>query len=389
MDTIKNEIKNENENVIKTKVKDKIKSKDKELMKNELLKDIEPILKENPNRFTTFPIEWNDIWDMYKKQVQCIWVPEEIDFSKDIVDWNEKLKDNERHFIKWVLAFFAASDGIVLENLVSNFCNEVSITEGKYFYGLQGFMEQVHSETYSLMIDTYIKDSKEKDKLLHAIDTIPVVTKKANWALKWIGHDEVNLTIKEKELLLNLDIPEELKNKIAYKKPSFPERLIAFAVVEGIFFSSSFCAIFWLKTKGIMQGLSMSNEFISRDEGMHMDFAVLLYSKLVNKLNNKTVQNIVREAVVIEQEFVRDALPWNLAGMNAKLMCEYVEYCADRLLKQLRVPIIYNANNPFPFMEMLSLENKTNFFESRVSNYKKSGAGNTQEENSFTLDADF
>ena len=350
----------------------------------------EEILKENPNRFTTFPIEWDDIWDMYKKQIQCFWVPEEIDFSKDLVDWNEKLKENERHFIKWVLAFFAASDGIVLENLVMNFCNEVSITEAKYFYGFQGAMEQIHSEAYSLMIDTLIQDKDEKDKLLHAIETIPVVTQKAEWAFKWIGHDEVNLTDSEKQLLLSLDnIPKELKDKIGYKKPTFPERLIAFAAVEGIFFSSSFCSIFWLKNKGLMPSLSMSNEFISRDEGMHMDFAVLLYSKLQNKLSDKKVQTIIREAVTIEQEFVKDALPWNLAGMNSTLMCQYVEFCADRLLKQLGVAPIYNSENPFPFMEMLSLEGKTNFFEARVSSYQKANVGKTKEENSFTLDADF
>ena len=321
----------------------------------------EPLLKENKDRFVLFPIQHHDIWNFYKKHEASFWTAEEIDLSPDLVDWNTKLNDDERYFIKHVLAFFAASDGIVNENLAVNFLNEVQYPEGRCFYGFQVMMENIHSETYSLLIDTYIKDPLEKDRLLHAIDTVDCVKKKAEWALRWIG------------------------------KGGFAERLIAFAAVEGIFFSGSFCSIFWLKKRGLMPGLSFSNELISRDEGLHCDFACLLYTKhLINKLPKKTVETIIRDAVEIEKEFVTDALPVNLIGMNAKLMQQYIEFVADRLLMELGNEKIYNAMNPFDFMEMISLQGKTNFFEKRVGEYQKAGVmTQNKETNKFSLDADF
>ena len=322
----------------------------------------EPILTENPGRFVIFPIQHDDIWQMYKKHESTFWTAEEIHLTEDLQDW-EKLSDNERHFIKNVLAFFAASDGIVNENIAENFVREVQYTEAKFFYGFQIMMENIHSETYSLLINTYIKDSAERDYLFNAIDNIPAVKKKADWALRWIDNG------------------------------SFAERLIAFAAVEGIFFSGSFCSIFWLAKRGIMKGLSFSNELISRDEGLHCDFACLLYTPhIVNKLANSILEKIITHAVVIEKEFVTESLPVGLIGMNADLMCEYIEFVADRLLVSLGNPRVYNAKNPFPFMEMLSLQGKTNFFERKVGDYSKSGVSNGEQVGSsknFTIDAEF
>ncbi len=320
---------------------------------------IEPILKENPNRFVLFPIQHDDIWAYYKKSEASIWTAEEIDLSQDLVDW-EKLNEGEKHFIKHILAFFAASDGIVNENLAENFVAEVQYTEAKFFYGFQIMMENIHSETYSLLIDTYIKDNKEKEYLFNAIDNLSCVRKKADWALRWIDEG------------------------------SFAERLIAFAAVEGIFFSGSFCSIFWLKKRGLMPGLSFSNELISRDEGMHCDFACLLYNDhLERKLPKETVTKIISDAVEIEKEFVSDSLPVKLIGMNADLMCQYIEFVADRLLLSLRADKIYNVENPFPWMDMISLQGKTNFFEKRVGDYQKSGVMTDRESQVFSLDEDF
>lgn len=317
-------------------------------------------MQENPHRFVLFPIQHNDIWAFYKKSEASFWTAEEIDLSNDLSDWNDRLNDDERHFIKHVLAFFAASDGIVNENLAENFVNEVQYTEAKFFYGFQIMMENIHSETYSLLIDTYIKDAKEKDYLFTAIDHLDCVKKKADWALRWI------------------------------KNGSFQERLVAFAAVEGIFFSGSFCSIFWLKKRGLMPGLSFSNELISRDEGMHCDFACLLYNDhVVNKLPEETLRKIITDAVAIEKEFVSDALPVNLIGMNAELMCQYIEFVADRLLSALHVPRVYNAENPFPWMDLISLQGKTNFFEKRVGDYQKSGVMADRDKQVFTLDEDF
>lgn len=320
----------------------------------------EPILKENPNRFVLFPIQHDDIWSFYKKAEASFWTAEEIDLGADLVDWDNKLNDNERHFIKHVLAFFAASDGIVNENLAENFLSEVQYTEAKFFYGFQVAIENIHSETYSLLIDTYIKDTEEKNGLFKAMDTLDCVRRKANWALNWIDNG------------------------------SFAERLVAFAAVEGIFFSGSFCSIFWLKKRGLMPGLSFSNELISRDEGLHCDFACLLYTKhLVSKLPRETVEKIITDAVLIEKEFVTDALPVDLIGMNSKLMTQYIEFVADRLLMELGNPKVYNATNPFDFMEMISLQGKTNFFEKRVAEYQKAGVMGTKEDQVFKIDEDF
>ncbi len=322
----------------------------------------EPLLRENKNRFVLFPIEHGDIWEFYKQAEASFWTAEELDLSQDLKDW-EKLNDGERHFVSHVLAFFAASDGIVNENIAENFVSEVQYTEAKFFYGFQIAIENIHSEVYSLLIDTYVKDTKEKDKLFHAIETLDCVKKKADWALRWIA------------------------------KSSFAERLIAFAAVEGIFFSGSFCAIFWLKKRGLMPGLSFSNELISRDEGLHCDFACLLYnSHLVNKLPVERVTQIITDAVAIEKEFVTDALPVKLIGMNADLMSQYIEFVADRLLVELNCPKAYNAVNPFDFMEMISLQGKTNFFEKRVGEYQKAGVMKKEIDKDtakFTLEADF
>lgn len=321
----------------------------------------EPILKDDPNRFVIFPIKHHDIWQMYKTQQAMIWTAEELDLAADTMDWENKLNDDERYFIKHVLAFFAASDGIVNENLAENFLSEVQYAEAKFFYGFQIMMENVHSETYSLLIDTYIKDSKEKDYLFNAIETFPPVKKKAEWALRWIENG------------------------------SFAQRLIAFAAVEGIFFSGSFCSIFWLKKRGLMPGLTFSNELISRDEGLHCDFACLLYNEhLVNRLDKQEVAEIIMDAVEIEKEFVVESLPVRLIGMNADLMCQYIEFVADRLLVELGNEKVYNVTNPFDFMDMINLQGKTNFFEKRVGEYQKAGVKNgTTEGNAFSLDADF
>jgi ribonucleoside-diphosphate reductase beta chain len=317
---------------------------------------MEKILQENKNRFVLFPIEHHDIWDYYKKAQQVFWTAEEIDLAQDFTDW-EKLNEGEQHFVKHVLAFFAASDGIVNENLAENFVSEVQYTEAKFFYGFQIMMENIHSETYSLLIDTYIKDKEEQNHLFNAIDTVPAVQKKAEWALKWIGSE------------------------------SFVERLVAFAAVEGIFFSGSFCSIFWLKKRGLMPGLSFSNELISRDEGLHTDFAVHLYKNHIeNKLSRERILEIIDSALVIEKEFITEALPVSLIGMNSDLMKQYLEYVSDRLLMDLGVGKVYNTENPFDFMANIALQNKTNFFEKRVADYVKSGVGEVQEQISFDED---
>ncbi|MFK8136803.1 MAG: ribonucleoside-diphosphate reductase small subunit [Bdellovibrionales bacterium] len=319
----------------------------------------EPILTPNNKRFVLFPIKHDDVWEMYKKAEASFWTAEEIDLNQDLIDW-VKLNNDEQHFIKHVLAFFAASDGIVNENLCLNFSNEVQIPEARCFYGFQIAIENIHAETYSLLIDTYIKDSKERDYLFNAMETVPAVTKKAEWALRWIENSS-----------------------------SFAERLVAFAAVEGIFFSGSFCSIFWLKKRGLMPGLTFSNELISRDEGLHTDFACLLYNKLNNKLSESTIQDIIMDAVKIEKEFVTEALPVNLIGMNAELMAQYIEFVADRLLLTLGCSKVYNAQNPFDWMELISLQGKTNFFEKRVSEYQKAGVMSDESDRSFSLDADF
>ena len=318
----------------------------------------EPLLTENENRYVMFPIEDHDIWSMYKKQIDCFWRAEEIDLSKDFVHW-EALDEKEKYFISMILAFFAASDGIVLENLAMRFMGEVQLSEARAFYGFQIAMENIHSETYSLLIDTYIKDRAEKQVLFKAIDNFPCIKKKADWAIKWIQD----------------------------KRSSFATRLIAFACIEGIFFSGSFCSIFWLKKRGIMPGLTFSNELISRDEALHTEFAILLYSKLNKKINKSKVLEIIKDAVEIEKEFICDALPCRLIGMNSELMCQYIEFVADRLSLQLGYDKIYNKTNPFDFMEMISIEGKTNFFEKRVAEYAL--ADKTKGDDIFEMDNDF
>jgi ribonucleotide reductase beta subunit family protein with ferritin-like domain len=323
----------------------------------------EPLLSESTSRFVMFPIKYPDIWEMYKKHVASFWTAEEIDLSDDLPHWNS-LNDDEQHFIKTVLAFFAASDGIVLENLVENFAGDVQAPEARCFYGFQMAMENIHSETYSLLIDTYIRDPVEKNKLFKGMETIPCVAKKAQWALEWISSDN-----------------------------SFAERIVAFAAVEGIFFSGSFCSIFWLKKRGLMPGLTFSNELISRDEGLHTDFACLIYSHLKHQLNDDVVHKIISHAVEIETEFVTDALPVGLIGMNADLMTQYIKFVADRLLYALGHPKLYNVTNPFEWMEMISLQGKTNFFERRVGEYQKAGVMEATRDRAsnheFTLEADF
>ena len=321
----------------------------------------EILLSEEEKRYVIFPVQQEPIWQMYKKAVSSFWTPEEIDLSKDMDDYT-KLKDEEQHFIKNVLAFFAASDGIVNENLVERFCNEVQVLEAKFFYGFQVAIENIHSETYSLLIDTYIKDTLEKDRLLNAIETIPSVKKKADWALKWISDDA----------------------------SSFGKRVIAFAAVEGIFFSGSFCSIFWLKKRGLMPGLSFSNELISRDEGLHTEFAVLMYSMLKEKPTEQEVKQIIQEAVTIEKEFITESLPCSLIGMNKNLMSQYIEYVADRLLQMLKIGPVYKTQNPFEWMELISVQGKTNFFEKRVGEYaNKANPNKDIEVKEFSMDADF
>jgi len=320
--------------------------------------ETELLLKENKDRFVILPIKYPDIWEMYKKCEASFWTAEEIDLGDDMKYW-DNMNSGEKHFVSHVLAFFAASDGIVNENLAVNFMSEVQLPEARCFYGFQIMMENIHSETYALLIDTYIKDPAEKDRLFHAIETVPCVKKKAEWALRWINNG------------------------------SFAERLVAFAAVEGIFFSGSFCSIFWLKKRGLMPGLTFSNELISRDEGMHCEFACLLYKMLEKKLSKEAATAIITDAVEIEKEFITDALPVNLIGMNAKMMSQYIEFVADRWLGELGYDKVYGASNPFDFMEMISLQGKTNFFEKRVGDYQKSGVLNSQESKSFSLDEDF
>ncbi|XP_068609567.1 ribonucleoside-diphosphate reductase subunit M2-like [Brachionichthys hirsutus] len=320
----------------------------------------EPLLKENPRRFVIFPVQYQDIWQMYKKAEASFWTAEEVDLSKDLQHW-ESLKDGERYFISHVLAFFAASDGIVNENLVERFAQEVQVTEARCFYGFQVAMENIHSEMYSLLINTYIKEPTEREYLFNAIETLPCVKKKADWALNWIGN----------------------------KKASYGERVVAFAAVEGIFFSGSFAAIFWLKKRGLMPGLTFSNELISRDEGLHCDFACLMFKHLVNKPSAGTVTGIVRNAVQIEQEFLTEALPVKLIGMNCELMKRYIEFVADRLMLELGFSKVYRVENPFDFMENISLEGKTNFFEKRVGEYQRMGVMGGPADNAFRTDADF
>ncbi|XKL63212.1 hypothetical protein PGB90_005576 [Kerria lacca] len=322
--------------------------------------ELEPLLKENPGRFVVFPIKYHDIWKMYKKAEASFWSVEEVNLDKDLRDW-DRLKPEEKKFISHILAFFAASDGIVNENLVERFSQEVQITEARFFYGFQIAMENVHSEMYSLLIETYVKDANEKKFLFNAIETMPCVKKKADWALRWI----------------------------ADKEATFGERIIAFAAVEGIFFSGSFAAIFWLKKRGLMPGLTFSNELISRDEGLHTDFACLLFKHLVQKPSVEEIIEIISDAVIIEQEFLTEALPVSMIGMNSNLMKNYIEFVADRLLIELNCPKIYKSKNPFDFMENISLEGKTNFFEKKVGEYQKSGVMASKADNVFSLDADF
>ena len=317
----------------------------------------EPLLVPDDNRFVMFPIKHNDIWEMYKKQIDCFWRAEEIDLSKDLTNW-ESLNADERHFISMILAFFAASDGIVLENLASRFMSEIQVSEARAFYGFQIAMENIHSETYSLLIETYIKDGDEKHKLFNAIEHFPCIKKKSDWAQKWI-HDN---------------------------RSSFATRLVAFACVEGIFFSGAFCSIYWLKKRGLMPGLTFSNELISRDEALHCEFAILLYSKLLKKIDKARIHELIKEAVDIETEFICEALPCRLIGMNSEMMSQYIRFVADRLCVQLGYKKIYNVSNPFDFMELISLEGKTNFFEKRNDSY---ALANKKSDDAFDFNGEF
>lgn len=320
----------------------------------------EPLLKSNPNRFVIFPIQHSDLWKMYKDHVSVFWRPEEIDLSKDLVHWNT-LTANEQHFVKRILGFFAGSDGIIMENLAQRFMTEVQVPEAKFFYGVQMMMESVHSETYSLLIDTYIEDRAEKVDILRSIETVPCIQKKADWALQWMNSDDAD----------------------------FPTRLMAFAAIEGVFFSGAFCSIFWIKQRGLMPGLTASNEFIARDEGLHTDFACLMYSKCKHKLPKTKANKLIREAVKIEKEFIIEALPCALIGMSAPRMAEYIEFVADRLMVALGYAKIWNTANPFPWMERISLEGKDNFFEKRVTNYALAGVGQDASKMQFGLTEDF
>ena len=321
-------------------------------------KTTEPILESTDERFVMFPLQYGDIWDLYKKQVDCFWRAEEVDLSKDVTDW-ERLKPDEKKFISMVLAFFAASDGIVLENLALRFMGDVQIAEARSFYGFQIAMENIHSEMYSLLIDTYIKDSVEKDRLFHATSNFPCIAKKADWAKKWIED----------------------------KRSSFSSRLVAFAAIEGIFFSSSFASIYWIKKRGVMPGLTFSNELISRDEALHTEFAIMLYKKMQNKLPKKRIYEIIKEAVEIEKEFITEAIPCRMIGMNTTLMTQYIEFVADRLCVQLGYEKIYNSQNPFDFMELISVESKVNFFERTNSEYAL--ANKKVDNDVFELSCDF
>jgi ribonucleoside-diphosphate reductase subunit M2 len=320
--------------------------------------NVEPLLAPDDNRFVMFPIQHQDIWKMYKKQVDCFWRAEEIDLSKDQMHW-DALESSEKYFISMILAFFAASDGIVLENLAARFMNDVQLSEARAFYGFQIAIENIHSETYSLLIESYIKNTEEKTRLFHAIENFPCIKKKSDWAQKWM-HDN---------------------------RSSFATRLVAFACVEGIFFSGAFCSIYWLKKRGLMPGLTFSNELISRDEALHTEFAVLLYNKLQKRMTKARIHEIIKEAVEIETEFICEALPCRLIGMNSELMTKYIQFVADRLCLQLGYDKIYNGSNPFDFMELISLESKTNFFEKRVDSYAL--AEKTKADDVFEFSADF
>lgn len=330
-------------------------------IKNKELNNTEELLRDNQNRYVLFPIRYDEIWKHYKNAVSCFWTPEEIDFSKDKKHWDEKLNEDEKYFIENILAFFAGSDGIVMENISQRFLSDIQIPEARQFYSYQMFIEAIHSETYSLLIDTYVKNPLKKKKLFNAINEIPCIKKKADWAIKWIKNSTED----------------------------FGTRLVAFAIIEGVFFSASFCSIYWLKQRGLMPGLTFSNELISRDEGQHTDFACLLHSMLKNKPGQEKVYDIIREAVEIEKEFITDSIPCNLIGMNSDFMNEYIEFVADRLLLQLGYKKIWNSNNPFSFMELISLRGKENFFEVKTSNYSKAGVGKTEEDNSVSFDDDF
>jgi len=353
----RNVLKEHNANVLKTTLPVKSVQEDEVMTVD---KETEPLLRDNPGRFVILPIKYREIWDMYKKAVASFWTIEEVDLSRDMAFW-EGLNDGERHFISHVLAFFAASDGIVNENLIERFCQEVQVPEARCFYGFQIAMENIHSEMYSLLINTYIQDSEEQHRLFNAIETMPCIKKKADWALRWISH----------------------------KSASYAERIIAFAAVEGIFFSGSFASIFWLKKRGMMPGLTFSNELISRDEGLHTDFACLMFKLLARKPSQERIIGIIKEAVLIEQEFLTEALPVNLIGMNCDLMRTYIEFVADRLLLELECPKVFNVENPFDFMENISMDGKTNFFEKRVGEYQKSGVMGTKEDREINFEDDF
>lgn len=357
MKILKNKYRNNNKNDIMTTTDISTNIDTKE-------KPIEPLLTKTIKRFVLFPIQYPDLWQMYKKAEASFWTVEEVDLSKDLQDW-DKLKDSERYFLSHILAFFATSDGIVNENLIERFNNEIQVCEARLFYGFQIAVENIHSEMYAMLIETYIRDRQERERLFNAIETIECVKKKADWAMKWISDT----------------------------KSTFSERLIAFAAIEGIFFSGAFAAIFWLKKRGLMPGLTFSNELISRDEGLHTDFACTLFSHIINKPSKERIYEIIKEAVIIEQEFLTDSLPVSLIGMNSKLMKQYIEFIADRLLIELKCNKIYNSDNPFDFMTNISLEGKTNFFEKRVAEYKKMGINTssikTVDQHLFTTDADF
>lgn len=321
----------------------------------------EPLLTPQPNRYTLFPVTYPDVYQMYKKAASAYWLPEEVNPETDLIHWKTKLTDNEKYFIKHILAFFAGSDGIVMENLATRFYNEVKIAEVRQFYAFQIAIEGIHSEMYSILIDTYITDKKEQNYLFNAIDTMPCVTKKAEWAINWIDNDDA----------------------------SFAQRLIGFAIVEGVFFSGAFCAIYWLKKRGLMPALCLSNEFISGDEAKHTEFAVLLYSKIKNRIDFETVKKMFLESVELEKEFIISAIPCSMIGMNSKLMSQYIEFVADRLLVQLGYPKIFSSSNPFEFMESISIRGKNNFFDRRTSEYSKPSVGQSAEDRSFSLEADF
>jgi ribonucleoside-diphosphate reductase beta chain len=356
------------------------------------------------DRYTVFPIKYPNLWKFYKQHLSTFWTAEEIKLSDDLVDWNEKLNDNERYFVKNILAFFAASDGIVNENLVVNFYNEVQIPEARQFYSVQMMLEAIHAETYSLLIDTYISNTEEKNKLFNAVETIPAIKKKADWAIKWIEegstlqqmipekHMEWLKFLQESDQYQDRQLNDKIIDALQFitnERPSFAQRLIAFICVEGIFFSGSFCAIYWLKSRGLMPGLSTANSFIAKDENVHAEFAIELYNMLEDdRLDELVVHNIFREAVEIEKEFITESLPVSLIGMNCNLMSQYIEMVADRWLVLLGYSKIYNTQNPFPFMEMISLNEKVNFFENTVTSYQRSNVGTTEEERKITFDSD-